>query len=247
MLVWKELSNRYRRTILSFLWPVVTTAAMLGIYALAFSRFMRVSLGPGTTPRDYLLFLFCGTVAWNAFAEASARSAGIIHENQGIVKKIVFPMEVFPLVLSVSSFLTGGVFLVLLAAYQAAKGRLTAAILFLPLCVMLQIAFTTAVGWLLAAAGAYYRDVREATLVTLAGWVFLTPVFYPLSMVPDRLRWLLYLNPMTTIIESYRRVLLFGLAPRWELWLPTAAAVGAFAWLSLGVFARLKTGFADVV
>lgn len=247
MLVWKELSNRYRLTALSFLWPILATFAMLGIYGLVFSRFMRISLGPGTTYFDYLLFLFCGTIVWNSFAETTLRCTSIIHENQSLIKKLVFPAQVYPVALALASFLSASVFWVILIAIQAALGRLSAAVLFLPLAIALQIVFTTALGWLLASIGAYYRDVREALVVILGAWVFLTPIFYPTTLVPEHLRWLLYLNPMTTVIETYRRILLSGRPPDWALWLPTAAAVALIAWLSHGIFERLKGGFADVV
>ena len=196
----------------------------------------------------YPLYAYCGLVSWNFFASSLRFAVNSLTGNSNLVTKVYFPREIFPfstVVVSLVDFAVASVVLVLFMVYYGIG--VTPAIAFLPVVLVVHVAFTAGVALLLAMANLYYRDVKYLFEVVLTLWMFATSVLYPVSKVGGRLAEVLQLNPMTPIIEAYRSVLLRGDLPAagpFGLASVMAFTMLAFAWV---VFHRAEFEFAEYI
>lgn len=222
---------------------------MLVIYTIVFSVFFKIKARPGTGTTYYSLFLFSGMVPWIAFSQALKSSSSIILGNVNLVKKTVFPLEILPVVSTLSGFLHSlfGL-LILLTGILILQGQTLHFSLPLLVIVMIpQLLCTVGIGWFLASIGVFIRDVREAVNIGLMGWMFMTPIFYPPTVIPERFKPFMNLNPMNAVVENYRRILIYGDLPDWKsLFFLTLFGLG-IAFLGYKWFIRSKKAFADVI
>ncbi len=239
----RDLLVRYKQTIMGFGWAVFMPLLNTAIFCVVFMRVAPLDVG-----MPYPLFAFCGLLTWNFFASALRFSVASLTSNTALVTKVYFPREIFPLsavLVCLVDFAVASIVLAgLMVYYHVGVG---AALLFLPVVLVVQLAFTIGVALLLAMGNLYYRDIKYLFEVLITVWMFATSVAYPIEMVGGRLSRVLMLNPMTTVIDAYRDVLLRG-------HLPSAApfaAVAAVALLTLGVawlvFHRAEFSFAENV
>ena len=227
----RDLMLRYKQTVMGFGWAVFMPLVNTIIFSVVFIR-----VAPLDTGMPYPLYAYCGLVTWNFFASSLRFAVNSLTGNTNLVTKVYFPREIFPfttIVVSLVDFAVASIVLVLFMAYY--RVGVTSAVLFLPVILIVHIAFTAGVALLLAMANLFYRDVKYLFEVVLTFWMFATSVLYPVSLAGGRLADLLQLNPMTPIIEAYRTVLLRGELP----------APGPFA--MAGVLAFLTLSFAWVV
>lgn len=251
-LVMRELKARYRGSALGFLWSFVHPLMLLGVYTFVFMYVFQPARGDDVDP--YALYLFCGLLPWTWFSSGLSDAANSIVANGNLVKKIIFPAEVLPVVSVVSSavnFLLGlPIYVVFWAIFKPAGLSLYA--LWLPVVLLVQFFFTLGLGLFLSALTVHYRDVKDLLANALTLWFFASPVIYsfnllyaqnPDSMVPK----LLQLNPMTHIIEAYHAALFTGQLPHWRrLGLTGLVAVAIFV-LGYMFFDRLRDSFAEEV
>lgn len=246
----REVQGRYRETRLGVLWALLTPLATLAVYTVVFSTIFRS--GWGRTGADglgsFALTLFTGMIAFGVFAECVTRAPGLVIGTPNYVKKVVFPLQILPVSVLCSAIFHSLVSLVLVAAAGVLfAGRLPATLLYLPLVYIPLVAFTLGLSWWLAALGVFVRDAGHAVGIFTQLLFFLTPILYPIDAVPERLRPLLWANPLAWIVEDFRRVVLWNLAPDW-FWLGAATVVGlvvmvvGYAW-----FMVLREAFADVI
>jgi lipopolysaccharide transport system permease protein len=243
----RDFKGRYAGSALGFVWSFVQPLWNLVLFTFVFSVVLKISpIGERTD--DFAVFLFCGLLPWMAVQEGIARSTTAITDNAALVKKVSFPSEM--LVLSVVSAallhqaIAAAVFMVVLAF----MGSFTVnALPILLIALPLQLALTVGLGLLLAAVNVFVRDTSQVQTMVFAGWFYFTPIVYPLSLVPERFRSWLELNPLTTLVTLYREAFLGG-----ELGL--VAGTGRLAIISiilcvLGwlVFNRLKPVFSDEI
>ncbi len=222
---------------------------MLIIYTVVFSVFFKFKARPGTGTSFYSLFLFCGMVPWIAFSQALNASSSIILANANFVKKTVFPLEILPLVSTLSGFVHSlfGLFILLLGIVILQNQFIYLTSFFLVLIFIPQLLFTLGISWFLASLGVFIRDIRNIITILLLAWMYMTPIFYPFSKVPESLRPYMNLNPMKTIVNNYRRVLIYGEMPDWQsLFFLTILGLGT-AILGYLWFMKSKKAFADVV
>jgi lipopolysaccharide transport system permease protein len=251
-LVWtlarRELAARYKGSLLGALWTVLTPLAMIAIFTFIFSGIFGARFGAGGTTWDYALYLFCGLLAWNAFQESVQLSATAIVENANLVKRVVFPLETLPLakvLAALANQLLGT--LVLLAAVALLQRAVHPTLLWLPALLAPQILFTLGAAWFIASWGVYVRDIVQGVGLVLTIWLYLTPIIYPESAVPEKYRALVNLNPFTPLVRCHRRILLEGAPPDWSgLAYFTICALVVFL-AGYWWFARTRKGFADVV
>ncbi len=248
-MVRRDLRARYVGSAMGFFWSVVFPILNLVVYMFVFSFVLETRWEDGQDPRMVALIMLTGIVVWQTFAETMSRSTNTLVENQNLIQKVVFPSEVLPVFLTLSALanmligagiaLLGVVYFGYVAdvdAAPAASGVVRSlaigpAILSLPVLMLLQAIFSAGLGFLFSALNLYMRDVYHLMGVALSVWMFLTPIFYPANMVQKAgLEWVLKINPMYWLIESYRRVLLYGLWPQVRI-------VGVFALVALLVFA----------
>ena len=239
---------RYRGSALGLLWAVLTPVVMIAIFTFIFAGIFEARFGEGGTAWDYALYLFCGLLPWTAFQESVQQSAGVVVAHANLVKRVVFPLETLPVAQALAS-LAGQLFgtVALLAAALLIRRELHATLLWLPALVLPQLVLTLGASWFVASLGVFVRDTAQAVGLLLMAWMYLTPIIYPESVVPERYRPWVELNPFTPLVRGYRRALLEGRAPD----LPGLLYFTAFAALVFVVgywwFAKTRRNFADVI
>lgn len=239
-LVIKDLKVKYRNSFLGFLWSLLNPLMMIVVYSVALKYILRVQI------ENFPLFLVVGILPWNLFSGTAIASTEAIIGNANLIKKISFPREILPV--STVLFHAAQFLLALLVFFPALVflgAPWTPAIAAYPLVLLLQLVFTLGAALFLSAITVSYRDVKYLTEVALMILFWMTPVIYHLEMVPERVRWLFELNPMTSYITAYHDMLYWG---RW----PSAQMLllgGLWAVLALGVgswvFRRRQLFFAE--
>jgi lipopolysaccharide transport system permease protein len=244
----RDIRGRYINSVLGLWWAVIQPLALLALYTFVFSIIMRGRLGDGSSTGEFALYLFCGLLPWLAISDALTRSSSVLIEQSPLIKKVVFPSEILPVHLVLSAIVVEIVGLAVFLAIVMMWGRLPGpALLALPLVMVLQFFFTTGAAWVLATLAVYLRDVRQVVGLALTLWMFLTPIVYPASMVPERYQWLLAINPMTTIVEAYRGALLENRWPETGPLLVFGVIAIAVFVLGYWLFTRSKRTFADLL
>lgn len=234
-----EVAAAHRFTILGAAWPLARQLAQLGVLVFVFSSVVDLGI------RDYPAFIFVGLLVWSWFSAGVAAATGAVLDRPHLVFQPAFPDAMLPLVAIVVALVDLLLALPLLLVVVAVAGDLRpAAILTLPLLAV-QALLMAGIGWLCGAITVYLRDVRNIVTVGLLMLFYVTPVFYDASRVPEGARWLLYLNPLTTLVEAQRAIFMRGPAPSaLALVLVTLASL-AVAAVGMLVFRRLQGGFVD--
>ena len=246
----RSVSARYRGSMLGIFWSFIQPMMMLCVYTFVFSVVFRSRWGTdiGSGRGSFAIILFCGLALFNLFSEAVTLNSGIIVSNTNLVKKVIFPLEILPLSQTLATFAVGMVwFLLLFLGTVFVFGKLSFTMLLLPLVLIPLFLFTLGVSFFTASLGVYVRDTSYAVGVVLQILFFLTPIFYPVSAIPERFRWPILLNPLTILIEEARKVFLYGELPDWRFL--GAAFLISLLVLHLGFlwFHKTKKGFADVL
>lgn len=248
-LIRREVVGRYRGSVIGMAWSFFNPVFMLAVYTFVFSVVFEARWGGGAGSRtEFALVLFAGLMAFNIFAECVNRAPSLIMANANYVKKVVFPLEILPVVAMGSAFFHGVVSLaVWLLFYLVFFGMPPLTAVLLPIVIMPLLLFTLGVSWLLASLGVYLRDVTQIMGVVTTALMFLSPVFFPVSALPQDYQPWLRANPLTPTIEQVRDVLIWGKVP--DLAFLAAAFLGALlmAWLGFAWFQKTRKGFADVL
>jgi len=244
-LVGRELKARYRGSVLGFLWSFVNPLLLLLTYGLVFTVMLPMKRPEFLEP--YFLFLFCGILPWTWFQASISEAAGVLMAGGNLIKKVLFPAEVLPVVTVIANlahFLLG---LPILIAFLALAGRVSPSLLLFPLPLLVQLVFTLGLALLVSALTVHFRDIQNILSHVLHLWFFASPILYFYGDVGGGMRWLLRLNPMAHILVSYQEIFFvgcfshaFGLALAAVSGLVTFAA-GAF------LFERLRDTLAEEV
>jgi len=247
----RQIAGRYRGSYLGLLWSLLHPLLMLVVYTFVFGVIFHARWNTPEVSESrigFALALFCGLIVYNVFAEVVGRSPGLILANPNYVKKVVFPLEILPVALLGEALFHGLMSLViLLAGVLLFLGRLTWHAAWLPVLALPLVCVTLGLGCFLAALGVFVRDVRNSIGVILTVLFFLTPIFYPVSAVPERVRIVLLINPLAVIVEGVRRVVLFDQLPDWP-WLAFAMGISLVCLcFGFSLFQSLKRTFADVM
>ena len=246
----REVIGRYQGSVLGLAWSFFNPILLLAVYTFVFSVVFRSRWTPddGATNADYAIVLFVGLVIHGLFAEVVNRSASLVLANANFVKKVVFPLELLPVFTLLGALFHASVsLLVLLLALLLYNGTLQWTVIYLPLLVLPFCAFILGVSWILASLGIFLRDVGQTVSILTMVMLFLSPVVYPISAVPESVRPWLLVNPLTFIIEQAREVLIWGHAPDWIGLVTYALTAFSFAWLGYIWFQKTRKGFADVL
>jgi len=248
----RNVEMRYRGSALGLVWSFVQPLMMLCVYTFVFSIVFKarwgVDVSVGDSKGAFAVIMFCGMTIFNLFSEAINMSCGSIVGNPNLVKKVIFPLEILPLTQVATTFILGLAWFVLLfVGAWLILGSVHWTMLLLPLVLIPLVFFSTGVSYFVASLGVYVRDTQYVIGVVLQVLFFATPIFYPISAVPDRFRVVLEMNPLTVFIEQARNVFLYGRMPDW-LFLGLATLVSLIV-LQLGYyfFYKTKRGFADVL
>jgi lipopolysaccharide transport system permease protein len=245
----REIMGRYRGTYLGVLWSFLTPLLMLTVFTFVFGVIFKARWGLEEEGRlDFAFFLFSGLIVFNVLAECMNRAPVLILGQLQYVKKVRFPLEILPLTVLLSAAAHAVVsFIILILALFLFRGVLNWTILLAPLVLAPLLFLCLGIGWFLASIGVFFRDISHVISVATMATLFLSPIFYPLTMIPEWLRPFYRLNPLTLIIENTRAVLIWGQLPNWNhlmtgLVTTSLAALFGYAW-----FQRTRGGFADVL
>lgn len=248
LMVRRDLVGRYRGSLLGCFWPLINPAGHLLLYTFLFCVVLKVKFGTSPSTSNFALYLMTGLVPWGVFAESIARSTTVILENPNLVKRVVFPLEILPLVAVASSFLSQMAALVILLLGSALYlGGLHPSVLYLPLISISLVGLTCGISWFLSSFGVYVRDTRHFMQLALSAWMYATPIVYPETSLPDSFKWISWLNPMSGIVNDYRRALLEGLPPDWARF-AVYTSMAVIAWFAgYYFFSKTKKSFIDVI
>lgn len=248
-LVRRDISGRYRGAIGGSMWAFLTPLLMLAIYSFVFGYIFQSRWSSDDTRQvPFPIVLFAGLVFANFLSECLNRGPTLVTANPNYVKKVVFPLEVLPWVATGSALFHAAIGAGALVLAMLVTGTAVApTALLLPLLFVLFVPMCAGLMWLLAAIGVYFRDMQQFIAVASAALVFLAPVFYPRTLLPEDKRWLLALNPLTFVVEAARDLVLWNQLPPWPSTLAYAAASLAVAWLGWIAFQATRRGFADVL
>lgn len=226
---------------------------MLAIYTFIFGVVFKIRLDQETSAYyddkfAFALLLFAGLIIFNLFSECISRAPTLILTNVNYVKKIIFPLEILPLVTLGSALFHAGIsFLVLLAFLLIIDHSVYWTLIFLPIIVFPLLLLIMGLSWLLASIGVFVRDIGQFIGLILTILLFMSPIFYPASALPESVRDYLFLNPLTFIIEQTRGVVLFGHLPDWIGLIIYYTIALLSAWGGLAWFEKTRKGFADVL
>lgn len=253
-LVRREVLARTNASLLGMLWMVLQPLMMLALYSFVFAvvfkaRWPGLDFGEdGKSGLAYAVVLFSGLILHGLLAECLSRAPGLIAANRNYVKKLVFPVEILPWTVVLTGLVTFLVSLLLLMAlHLVVLGPPPVTALWIPVIVAPYLLFLVGIVWGVSALGVFIRDIEQLTGITVTICLFLSPVFFPVSALPDFLRGWIWLNPIAVPVASLRTVLFEGAQPDWSLLGPYAAAALAVAWIGYMGFHRLRRAFADVV
>ena len=245
----RESARRYRGAVWGALWRLRAPLLLLAVYAFVFGGVFQVRWGGvGDNKAMFAAVLFCGVGVFGLFADVLNRSSLLVLDNVNYVKKVVFPLEILSYVAVLAATLNLGFsLLVLLVFIGFSIGVPPLTLIALPLILLPFLFMLVGLSWIVAALGVYFRDLAQLTGLITTAMMFLSPVFYPITAVPEAYRHLLWINPMTHVVEMFRGVLIFGNWPSLVelfLWWMIAALI-----LTIGyrLFRRLRAGFADVL
>lgn len=245
----REVLGRYRGSIIGILWSFFNPVFMLTIYTFVFSVVFKARWNEGSDSKtEFALVLFAGLIVFNFVAECINRSPNLILANINYVKKVIFPLEVLPVVsLGVAFFHTIISLIVWLFAYIIFFGVPHSTFLLLPLVILPLLFFTLGLSWILSSLGVYIRDVSQFVSMAMTVLMFLSPIFYPITAIPERYRFFIQLNPISPAIEQVRQVLFWGQLPDLGIWLVYFLASILVSILGFTWFQKTRKGFADVV
>jgi lipopolysaccharide transport system permease protein len=246
-LVARELKARYRGSVLGFLWTFINPLLLLLVYSFVFTTVLPNDV-KGVQP--YALFMFCGILPWNWFTSSLSESAGSLIAGGNLIKKVLFPAEILPVVsvlANMVNFMLGLLILVpCLLYYQRLHVSLN--LLWFPVTVLIQLLFTLALALFLSALTVHFRDIRDLLANVLMLWFFATPIIYPWFQDNVRRFKLLFdLNPFTHLAVSYQEILFFGPVGHWKWLLGLGAGSIVLFLAGYWLFDRLRDSFAEVV
>jgi lipopolysaccharide transport system permease protein len=251
-LVRRDLEARYKGSVLGNLWPLVNQLSQLLIYTYVFAIVLKAKLSlPGIPENNftYGLWLFAGLLPWIAFTGGLIQSANSVIGQPNLVKKVVFPLALLPLVPVLSAFIESAFGMMALIFFVAlTTHNLHTTLALLPLVWLTQLLLTAGCGYFAAGLTVFLRDIPQTLGVVLNLWFYVTPIIYPASAIPESFRgWVFWLNPIATISEIYRDIVLVGEIKHLSEWGVAFTVSSIIFWLGITVYNRLRPAFADVL
>ena len=251
-LVVRDLESRYKGSNLGNFWTIAHQISQIFIYTYVFSVILKVKLNLlGVTSNSFTfgLWLYAGLLPWTAMTNSLVQSSMVLVTQPNLVKKVVFPLNLLPLVPVLSAFLESCAGFCLLVLMLIVMNQVIhPTLLLMPLIWIPQLLMTIGLSYVMAGLTVFIRDFAQSLLIFLNMLFYLTPIVYPLSAVPLEWRdWILWLNPAAVVVEIYRELVIVGHVTHWREWLVTAV-FGVVAYLfGRWIYGRLRPGFSDVL
>ncbi|WP_116379076.1 ABC transporter permease [Cupriavidus taiwanensis] len=245
----RDVVGRYKGSMFGILWSLLTPLFMLAIYTFVFGAIFKARWGVGSTSKtEFAIVLFAGLIVFNIFSECIGRAPSTILSNANFVKKVVFPLEILPLAHLLSALFHAVISLLVLLVFEATIGNgVPVTVFLLPVVMAPFLLFVAGLSWWLAATGVYFRDIGQTIGLMITALMFLSPVFFPISSLPQQWQIVAKFNPLTLPIEQARNVIVWGAPVHWGEWAAYSLACCAVAWLGYAWFQKTRKGFADVL
>lgn len=246
----RDIEGRYRGSFLGLIWSFVNPLIQLLIYTFVFGYIFQAKWPNARIGNlsEFAMILFCGITAFNIFGECIGRAPGMILSVPNYVKKVVFPLEILAVSSLGAAFFHGLISLgILLIGNLVLVGRLPWTVVLLPLVALPLIFLCLGLGWFLASLGVFVRDINYTITLLLQVLLFTSPIFFPIERIPEPFQTLMRFNPISSIVENFRRVLLWGNMPSWGGLLLWTFATGLVMVLGYAWFMKTKKAFADVI
>ena len=246
----REVVGRYKGSVMGLAWSFFNPVFMLVVYTFVFSGIFKSRWGVGgeESKTQFAVVLFVGMIVHGLFADVLIRAPGLILSNVNYVKKVVFPLEILPVIAMGATLFHSLISLgVLLTTFALFNGYLHWTAIFTPLVLLPLVILTLGLAWMLASLGVFLRDVGQTIGIITTVMLFLSPVFYPMTALPEEFRPWLMANPLTFIIEQAREVLIWGHLPNWTGLGGYTLVAAAIAWAGYAWFQKTRKGFADVL
>jgi lipopolysaccharide transport system permease protein len=243
LLAWRDIRVRYKQTLLGASWAILQPFLTVLVFSVLFGKFARLP----SEGFPYPIFLYAGLLPWIFFQSVATASSNSLVDNAGLITKVYFPRMILPGATVLAGLVDFGIASTIMFGMMAFYGiwpRI--GILLLPMLVALLVITAFAAGLWLSALNLKYRDVRHAVPFMMQTWLYLTPVIYPVTLLPPRWRWMLALNPLSGTVEGFRATLLGKRIP-WQALGISATVALASVWYAARVFGRLDRDFADIV
>jgi ABC-type polysaccharide/polyol phosphate export permease len=247
-LVRRDFQQRFVGSAVGWIWGVIHPLVLLVSWWFVFSHLMKLKLGANPFTDNYPLYLFAGMLPWLLFSDTVQRSATCLLDQSNLITKTVFPSEIVPVSVFLSSLVSHGLALALvIVAAGVMLNQISIFLILLPVYIVIVGLLAVGVGWVVASLNVFQRDTAQVLSVILQFWFWLTPIFVTEALYRGKAHWLLVANPLSHIVRSYRYLLLTHSLPDFGD-LGIAAAFGAAVFLLGGLFFRyMKRGFADVL
>ena len=245
----RDIIGRYRGSILGILWSVFNPLLLLSVYTFVFGVIFKSSWeGNSENIFDFALILYTGLIVYFIFIDVVNRAPSLIVNNSIYVKKVVFPLHILPWVTAGSMiFHTCMNLAVLFVFYFLVNFYLNWTIIFLPIILIPFILLSVGISWFLSSLGVYVKDTTHVIGILVMVLLFISPIFYPMSSLPESIRDFILLNPLSFIIEEARSVIIWGELPNWYGLSIYYLVSFIVAWLGFISFQKMKKGFADVI
>lgn len=245
----REIIGRYKGSAMGLAWSFITPLFMLAIYTFVFSVVFQARWGTSEESKtQFAVVLFAGLIVHTLFSDVINRAPQLVLGNVNYVKKVVFPLEILPVVQLLSATFHALVSVaVLIAAQLVFQGSLPITALLLPVVLLPFLLLTLGLAWCLASLGVFVRDVGQTINLITSVMLFMSPVFFPVQSLPPALQPWMHLNPLTFVIEQVREVVVWGRLPDWQGLAVYSLASIATAWLGFAWFQKTRKGFADVL
>lgn len=244
----REIAKRYRGSVLGLVWAMAYPILILAIYTFVFRVIFKVKWDQADSNVEYALVLFTGLLVYNFFSESVGSAPALMQSHVSFVKKVMFPLETLSWVVVGNALFHAAVsLLVLVVGLLVIHQHVPLTIVLLPVIFIPLILLTVGFVWFVASLAVYIKDVGQVVSVTLILLMFVSPILYPMSAVPESIAPYMFLNPLAPILVQAQNVCVFGRMPDWNAWCLVTAITGVLAWLGYLWFQKTRAGFADVL
>ena len=238
----KEIRGKYKGSFLGVLWSFLNPLLQVLVYAIVFPYIMRIKTD------NYLQYLIVGIIPWTFFITVINQGMITVRMNAGIIKKVYFPREILPISVAVSGLVNFFISCIIILIFCLIGGiGLSWHLLLLPVVALIQFIFTLGLVFALSSINIYIKDTEYLIAFIINMVFYATPILYPTTLFPESVRWILYLNPMTGIIEFYRDIFMYHTIPSLSIILYIVSVAIIFFIIGLAIFRKLEKGFAEEV
>lgn len=244
-----DIKKRFQGSILGIFWAVIAPLIMLVIYTVIFSEVFSIKWNSDTSNKfEFAMMLFCGLCMYNMFSTVLGRSVGLIEQNKNFVKKVVFPIEILPATITLSALFDCVIsIVVLIAATSILTSNMSITVLQVPVILLPHIVFCLGIAYLFSALSVYVKDMANFISILITVCMYASPVFFPLSALPEKFRFFIMLNPMTYGMENMRLAVIHGEVLNLEYYLISVVSAVVVYLVGKWVFYKARRGFADLL